>query len=126
MIDKFAAASCRELETLLKSLFESAATTPVRCSPGTFFGREPILGHLVITGEDHSDLRLSIYKALCAREKSARRGRIGRICRCIQKRSRRCSMTMTSDAMSRGCSPARCAARTTTLITRALPRSSAG
>jgi hypothetical protein len=66
MIDRIEAASVCELEVLLESLFETAATTPVRTAPGKFFGRDPILGHLFITGEDHTPLWLMICKALVA------------------------------------------------------------
>lgn len=66
MVNNFAAASVQELEVLLESLFEGAARKPVRSAPGVYFGRDPILGHIVISNEDHSELRLLICRALVA------------------------------------------------------------
>ena len=65
-VNRLAEASVNELEALLESLFENAARTPVKAAPGIFFGRDPILGHLFISGEDHSAHRLAICKALVA------------------------------------------------------------
>ena len=66
MADKFAEASSHELDALLETLFEGAARTPVRAAPGVYFGRDPVLGDLFISNEDHAALRLRICRALVA------------------------------------------------------------
>ena len=67
MVDQRIAEDCAcALETLLESLFENAAMTPVRSFPGAFYGYDALIGQLFITGEDHSAHRLRICKALIA------------------------------------------------------------
>ena len=66
---------------VLKLMFESAARTPGQGPhPASFSATIPIIGHLFITGEDHSQLRFLICRALGRerRDSAPRRPRAGR------------------------------------------------
>jgi hypothetical protein len=66
MVSRFASASVSELESVLETLFENVGMIPVKAAPGVYFAHDPVIGHLFVTGEDHSALRLTICKALVA------------------------------------------------------------